>query len=432
MPLLRRRSLALATLALLGPATLAASPAPCAPIPTPAWRIQTDATLRLGYEGNVFLQDRAPLAPGATTSAPARAHDLTSAAAADFVLTGPLQRAGLFSLGYRAEHTRFADYTSENHTDHRLRLGLTGQSAPWAWGVSAQALHVNGSAFGPTFARLGGGPAIGGEPVRARRDQTATKASARLTRSVAHGWVRVLGNEVYHDFHTDFRPGASPYVDRGELSAGLEAARELRPGFALVAGLRSGRQFQADRPQQPARNGTNDLLRLLVGVEGRPVALLALDLRVGPDFRHYTQATPAALGRHRTAPYGEFSATWTPTAADTFTATARYAQWLCSSGLGAYRDSSTELGWKHRLTPCLSTRVTARYATGDSRGENYPGTKPFHDAVNTFALGADYRLTPRLTLEATLAREQGSSFLPERPGRAYLRPTATLGLTASW
>lgn len=46
----------------------------------------------------------------------------------------------------------------------------------------------------------------------------------------------------------------------------MEAARDLRPGLALVAGVRAGAQTQGDRPPLKNLNSSSTLLRALADV----------------------------------------------------------------------------------------------------------------------------------------------------------------------
>lgn len=398
---------------------------------TAPWRLS--ATARAAIDTNVFLQDSGLLAPGHTVATtPARARDFFGLLGLDFSGTATTP-AGRLSAGYAPELYRYDKYTSENHNDHRLRAALDGTGGDWRWELAGHVLHTDGSDSGPAYNRLGGGPVLGGEPVRARRDQTVSKASARLTRATGRSWARLLACGSYQDFHTGFAPGASPYVDRGEALGGLEMGRDVQPGFAAVAGIRAGQQFQADRPGLPApANSSSTFTRFLVGLEGRPTSTVKFDFRAGPAVHRFTSEEPLPLARQRTSPYAEASATWTPAATDTFTFSSRYLLALCGSGRGAYQDSLTRLDWKHRCTTRLTSRLGGSFASGDNSGQVYPGAKLFRDTITTGTVGAEFVLTPRLTLDLGATCEMGASRLPDSDGRDYLRAVFSLGLTGTW
>lgn len=410
--------------ALLAPPALAAAGAPPA-------SVHVEAAARVTYDANVFLQDGGALVSGATATAPVRAGAWVASAAAGASWTGtaPL---GRFELGYRAEVFRFSGLAGENHDDHRVRAALAGVGGTANWDVALNALWTNGAHLAPLYNIVGGGPAIGGEPVRARRAQTVIKGNARATWAQDGGWWRVLTAGLDQDFHTGFASGCASYVDRAEYTVGAEFARDLRPGLAWVAGVRAGRQIQADRPPTAGLNSTSDLVRVVAGVEGKLSPQWKVDLRAGPDFRSFTDAQPAALGRHRTAPYVEASVGWTPDAADAVALTGLHRLWPASSGRGVYEDSTWELGWKRRLGAQWSARVAERFADGDNHRDAYPGTKPWHDQILTTTCALEYRWSKAVLLDASIAREAGEGLLPNTPGRAYTRVLCSVGVSGTW
>lgn len=422
--------LPVATLAVFGaePASVDASAAR-------GWSLRGEAAARVQHDSNVYLQDGGALAPSATSpGAPARADAVVGALSLGAGLASPVGAAGRLTFDYHLDLVRFDGFLDENHDDHRLRAALVGARDSWTWDVNGSVLVVDGSDVGPVYRGLGGGPALGGEPVRSRRDQTVSKGAARVTRAHDGGWVRALASSLYQDFHTEFDsiPGCSAYVDRGESTAGFEAGLDMWPGFAFVAGVCAGVQRQADRPPADDLNSSATLVRVLVGVEGKPTRSLKLDLRVGPEFHRFGDDEPAALDRERVAPFAEASATWTPGAADTITLGGKHALWLCSSGRGAYEDSTWDLAWKHRVNEQLSTRLGGRVALGDSKRYAYPGTRPFRDGIYSVVAGIDYRLAKNTVLDASLSRDEGDSRLRDRPGREYTRVQVGLGVTQTW
>lgn len=411
----------------------AAAPAGAAGGTVSSWRAEAGG--RVNYDSNIFLQDGGPAVAGVVSPGePAKAGTWVGTLSAGAGYSSAETPAGRFTFDYHVDAVRFDDYSSENHDDHRLRVGLKGGADHWKWTASAGVLHTDGSDEGPVYRRVGGGPAIGGEPVRARRDQTISTGSFRATREVEGGWWRVLGDAKYQDFHTKFDAlaGLSPYVDRGEFTAGVEAGRDVAPGFALVAGVRAGVQKQEDRPPIEGRNSSNSILRALVGVEGKPTKTLKLDVRVGPDFRHFGDELPSSLDRDVTAPYGELAATWTPTEADSVTASGKYAIWLSSAGRGAYEDSIWKLAWSHRFSAVVTARIEGRLATGDSKGYAYPGVKAFNDRIYGGTLGVDFAVAKDTTVSLDAIGDVGDSLIPDRPGREYHRVQVGLGVTRVW
>ncbi|MBX3735728.1 MAG: hypothetical protein KF715_03480 [Candidatus Didemnitutus sp.] len=410
---------------------LGAAPAALNAADAPA-KFVAEAAARVIYDSNVFLQDGGPLLAGATTSAPAREGAWVTSTAAGVAWIGRAGDAGKLELGYRAEVFRFDGLATENHDDHRVRAALAGARGAATWDVAVSELWTNGAHLAPLYNVVGGGPAIGGEPVRARRSQSIFKGSARLTVKQTGGWWRAMAAGLAQDFHTGFASGCASYVDRAEYSAGAEFARELRPGLAWVIGARAGRQEQKDRPPTVALNSTNDLVRVLAGVEGRLSPQWKIDLRAGPDFRRFTAAQPAALGRSRVPPYVEAAIAWTPDAADTVSLSGLHRLWPASSGRGVYEDSTWELGWKHAFDQVWALRAAQKFADADNHRDAYPGTKAWHDQILTTTCAAEYRWSKHVVLDAAIAREAGEGLLPNTPGRAYTRVLCSLGATGSW
>ncbi len=393
--------------------------------------VHTEASARVTHDSNVFLQDGGAWVAGATTSAPVRESAWISSAAGGASWSGPIT-IGKLDLGYRAEVFRFAGHASENHDDHRVRAGLIGTQGAAGWDLSLSALWTNGEHLAPLYNVVGGAPALGSEPVRARRAQTVLKGSARVTVANHGGWWRVVAAGLDQDFHTGFASGCASYVDRGEYTAGAEFARELRAGFAWVAGARVGRQWQGDRPPVVGLNSTSDLARVLVGVEGRWSPQWKIDLRAGPDFRQFTDDQPVELGRRRTAPYVEATVVWAPSAADAVSLTGSHRLWAASSGRGVYEDSTWELGWKRRLNGAWSTRLGQKFADGDNHRDTYPGTRPWHDQILTTTCALEYRWSEHVILDASIAREAAEGLLPNTPGRAYTRVLCSVGVAGAW
>lgn len=393
--------------------------------------VHAEASARVTYDSNVFLQDGGALVAGATASAPVREGAWVASAAGGASWGGPVG-PGKLDLGYRAEVFRFSGHASENHDDHRIRAGWIGTQGAASWDVSLNALWTNGGHLAPLYNVVGGAPALGSEPVRARRAQTVLKGAARVTVAQQGGWWRVSAAGLDQDFHTGFASGCAVYVDRGEYTAGAEFARELKPGLAWVAGARVGRQWQRDRPPVVALNSTSDLARVLVGLEGRWSPRWKLDLRAGPDLRRFTDDQPAELGHQRTAPYVEATVAWTPGAADSISLTGSHRLWPASSGRGLYEDSTWELGWKRRLNGEWSTRLGQKFADGDNHRDVYPGTKPWHDQILTTTCALEYRWSEHVLLDAAIAREAAEGLLPNTPGRAYTRVLCSVGVAGTW
>lgn len=390
------------------------------------WTLTPSVAAGVAYDDNIFLQDRsAVLVPGA---APDRAGSWIARTSATLEASWRLSPAFRFDAAYTPELVRYEAFDSEDHDDHRLDLGVGGKINAWSYQFKAGLLAVDGSRDGPVFGHLGGAPAVGAPAVRARRDQLTTKLSARVTRTLDHGFVRVVGDSCTNDFRTrhSAAPGYANYVDRSEWSAGFDAGRNLRKDFAVVAGLRGGAQQQDDL-LGVSRHYDNTLVRVLAGFEGRPRPDLTVRLLAGPDFRHYGNEVAPGFDRTRTVRYSEGSAVWTPRAADTLALVFKDYLWLSGGGRSPYQSTTANLKWTHRFNADWSVTTAADVQVCDSR-DYTTGASRRDDWIYTATLGVQHRINASTSLELELLRELGDSALPATPGRDYTRNQVTLGV----
>jgi len=393
-----------------------------------SWTLRPAFAAEIGYDDNVFLQDRSALLPAVANPVPDEAASGFLKTSASLAAT---YKAGdsVFTAGYTAELTRYEAFASENHDDHRLELASRGHSANWSHAFKGSLLVVSGENTSPAFGHAGGTPAIGGADLRARRDQAYTKFSGNLTRTLNHGFVRAVTAANIQDYHTHHlaAPGYANYVDRAEYTAGLEGARNVHKDFALVAAVRGGFQRQADL-LGVAQNSSNTLTRVLVGVEGRPHADLKLAILAGPDFRRYDSTVPAGFDRTRTARYVEASATWTPCKTDTVTFTAKDYLWLSSGGRLPYQNTAAALAWEHAFTAEWSVTLASDIEVGDNRDYVLPASRRC-DWIYTGTFTVTRQLGANTTLDLSLTREWSDSVIAATPGREYTRLLTRAGVT---
>ncbi len=388
-------------------------------------------SLRAAADTNLYLQDEAPLAAGQVRAVlPARADALAFTAAATLETTWKPDAALQLTASYAPEFTRYDRYAQENHTDHRLALGASGRAGAWHGELRANALFTHGSTESPVFNRLGGAPCIGAEPVRARRTQDLYRLTGRLTRELPHGFVRGLVAASRQDFHTAERTavGYANYADRGETSGGLEAGWNIWKSLALVAGLRAGRQQQAN-VLGTNLNYTNTLVRWLGGAEGSWGKAWKISVLGGPDERRYGPAVAAGFVRRRRTTYGEGSVAWTPRADDTLTLTGKRYAWLSSGGRSAYVDLVAELGWQHRFRTGWTSLAAFNHHTADTR--HFSTTTPRLDSIEAARIGVT-RTLGAYAVEATCQHEWSATNIANSPGRIYHREILSFGATRTW
>ena len=393
--------------------------------------IATSATARVLQDSNLYLQNSAPLVagqvrPGVPADEAAVALDVSAAVQA----TWKAPTASV-DLGYAPELVRYAAHATEDHTDHVLTVNAAGSAAGWTADLKTRATFVDGAKDAPIYNALGATPAIGGEPVRARRAQVIARASGKLSRPLGHGFVRGVFSAFDQDFHTIERSaiGYCNYADRGETSVGVEAGQPLWGSVSLVGGTRVGFQRQANVLGVPL-NYSNTFTRWLGGVEGTPTKSLKLSILVGPDIRHYGRSVRSGFKREQQTGYGEASATWTPTKTDALTLSGRRYLWLSSAGRGTYADTVIDLVWKRKLAAGWSTSAGANYHEGDTSHFNV--WSPRRDRVYTVTAGVSRALTSKLRVDVDVMHDWGISMVANTPGREYRRWIVGASVTRRW
>ena len=369
--------LSAATLAMLG---LTAVPVQAA-VTNLTWKAET--TVKETFDSNVYLQDNAPN-PAYVAAAKAAGFRPVEANKSSMVTT-LTPKVGLdykpgaafnLSAGYSPE---IAFYTSAEHEDyvtHRGTLNFSGAVDKTSWELLNAATYIQGSTQGPTFARPDDIPAIGGIPLRDRRAAFIFRNGFRLTQTAGNWFFRPVASAYIHDFQTDQHYQTNKtqfsyenYVDRQEISGGLDIGYKAFKGTYLVAGYRYGRQ---DQYTLPGAGGTtlnspfgNYYHRILLGVEGSPATWLKLAVLAGPDIRRFDSGTPAGFDRTKLLYYWDASVTVLPDKDDTVTLkSTRYEQPAFSS-FSMYQDTKTDLAWRHKFNDQFSAQLGFTLYVGD-------------------------------------------------------------------
>jgi hypothetical protein len=399
------------------------------------WKTIVAASARTIYDDNVFLQDRNPMTVNAKGVA-VEAGSMVYTASLSLGASWQPNRSLALDVGYAPELIRYQRFDSENHDDHRFNAGLHGQNDAWSYDAKGNVLIVDGLSDSPIFGQVGGTPAIGGEQIRSRRDQTVTKGGGNLTYAVCpEAFVRAVGAASFQDFRTTQKPttgiGAIPgyanYVDRSEWSAGPDIGWFVRNDLALVAGVRFGEQRQGNL-LGVKNNYSNTLTRFLVGVEGRVSPSFSLKFFGGPDVRQFTDSAVAgSFDRTSSTHYAEGSATWTPSKTDAFTISMKDSLWLSSGGRGAYENILYDLAWKHTFSKTWSAGAGFNYQEGDNLDYVTPANYR-NDSIYTVSGVVTYALNAKTKLDATISREWSDSAVANKPGREYVHWLVSAGV----
>ena len=406
---------------------------PVAPETSSLWTTSMVAGARTIYDSNVFLQNRSPII--APNGMPARAGSLVESVSLSLGAAWKPSSAFAFDAGYSPELTHYQRFNSENHNDHRFTTGLLGQNEAWSYDLKGNLLIVDGSSESPIFDHLGGGPAVGGEPVRSRHDQTITKVTGKITYALCpKAFIRAVGSACFQDFGTTQKPTTGPgstpgyanYVDRSEWSAGADAGWFARKDLALVTGIRVGEQRQANL-LGIKNNYSNTLTRFLIGVEGNILPKLSLSILAGPDMRHYTDSVAATGFNHNpTTYYAEATAIWTPAKNDSMSFSMKDFLWL-PGGIGAYESTAYDLRWTHTFTQIWSTNLGFNLQGADNT-DYAVLAKQCDDVIYTTTIGTTYTLNTKTKLDLGVSHEWSDSFVANTPGREYTRWLVSAGV----
>lgn len=400
------------------------------------WQPASNVTLRAGltvqelYDDNVYILDTAP-APGVTapqglTVGQARlASWVTSVTPSATVAWEPWDLFRL-SASYAPEFQWFHNAPSEDHVAHRATLSVGGHRDRFVWDWRHQWLGIDGSHLGPVTLRPGDCRAIGGIPLRDRRDAVVYRTQWRATVPVDGGFVRPVAALYVHDFRTDQRPNAEPsrylydnFIDRWDAQGGLDVGWPVGQRGHFLIGYRFGHQHQGELLGKESPY-SNDYHRFLVGFEGVPASWLKLAVLAGPDVRDWDEP-PAAFRQSELLYWVDATVTLLPTARDTITLRAvRYEQPAFTSH-SVYEDILYHASWHHRFTESLTVAVSLSLYIGDWQA---PAMR--EDWIYTPGVVARYRLDEHWEVECSYSHDTAvnrvsTRLAPYAEGREYNR-----------
>ena len=238
----------------------------CAAVTNLIWK--AEVTVKETYDSNVYLQDNAPTAANVAAAQAAGLRPVQANKGS--MVTTITPKIGLdykpdaafdLSAAYSPEAALYTSAEDEDYVTHRGTLNFNGAAENTSWELLNAPTYIQGSTQGPTFARPDDIPAIGGIPLRDRRAAFIFRNSFRLTQTVGDWFFRPVASTYIHDFQTDQRYQASKtlfsyenYIDRQEVSGGVDIGYKAIQDTYLVAGYRYGRK---DQYTLPGPNGTN-------------------------------------------------------------------------------------------------------------------------------------------------------------------------------
>lgn len=405
------------------PATLSAGTTPTAtPSSVPAtspWTYAIGITVKEGYDDNLYLQsqgDQAGLESWLTTVVPALAATYQP---------GPAFKA---AFSYAPEITYYASEPSEDNVVHRGALNLGGTSGDTAWEQLNAITQIVGDDLGPTFTGGSVFPALGGIPLRERRDAVVYRNSFKLTQTLGKAFLRPLLTSYVHDFQTQQHtpPGGNAcyenFIGRRDLSGGVDCGYAVVAKTWLVLGYRFGHQEQGEL-LGVASHYSNNYQRLLAGIEGAPAAWLKFSLLAGPDVRDFTEAPPASFDADETLFFIDASLSLTPTPQDTLTVAARYFEQPAYTSHSMYEDSLYEFTYRHKFSDRISAGVGFKVC-----GADWQPPVVRDDWVYTPSATLVYTHDQHLSAELAYSYDWADSELPNTNAREYTHNLVSLGL----
>ena len=379
------------------------------------WIPSASLSLKEAYDGNIYMQSVTPLANQSSFVT------LVTPSVAGQWRPAP---AFSLSLSYSPEVAFYHSASSEDYVAHRGTLSLGGRVKETTWELLNGITWIDGNDRGLTFTGPGGAPALGGVPMRDRRDAAIFREGFKLQHPVGNWFLRPVASVYVHDFHTaqSAAPGYQNYADRRDVNGGLDVGYEAFKNTSLLVGYRHGAQDQSTVLASPIAYG-NTYDRFLTGIEGKPANWLKLGLLIGPDVRSFGRNVDPGFDRHKTKAFLDFQATLTPSKADTLSLTAKRFEQPGYGGKSVYEDSTYEASWRHKFNDQFSTGLGLRAL-------NWNFELPVKRNEWWYSANASVACTfsKHLAAELSYTYDQVESLIPNTAGREAKRHLASLGV----
>lgn len=400
---------------------------------------KADLTLKETYDSNVYLEDLTP-SPAVPDALPAKKDSWVTTLTPRLALDYRICSGFNLGLSYAPDIVVYHNTHSEDYFAHRAGLTLGGKAKDVLWEQANAFTMIDGNHLGPTFGRPQDIPAIGGIPLRDRRDALIYRGNLKLTYAIGKFFVRPFGAAYLHDFRTEQRPAdpAHPlrvyenYIDRQDVNGGLDVGYDLGQKTFVVLGYRYGQQDQykllgVDSPYDSTYS------RVLAGVEGSPASWIKLAVLGGPDIRSFSdrvhQLYPA-FDANELLYWIDTTVTLLPTKADTLVLLNRRYEQPAFSSPSVYEDVIYSLTWRHKLSSQFTANAGFQLYIGDWQA---PVNR--EDWIYTPSAGLSYACDKHLSAELAYSYDWVENQTPTSAagaayadGREYTRHLLTLGV----
>ncbi len=390
-------------------------------------------TVKETFDSNVYLQDDAPSPAIPNAVRPFQESWVTTVMPRVALEWRPMTEFGL-AASYSPEVTTYHDAPSESHVTHRVGLTFSGTVQDVRWEQFNTFTWIDGSTAGLTFGIVDpmtgkpvGAPAIGGIPIRDRREALIYRNGFGAYHPRGRFFFRPRFSTYVHDFRTTLRdprlyPYYQNYVDRNDLNVGLDVGYRIAGEVHAVLGYWFGYQMEPSLPGSSV-DYSNHYHRATGGLEGRLTRWFRINLHLGPAYHDFDHATPSNFDGHQVLLYVDSSAVITPTARDTLTLTVKQFMQPAFGTPSAYEDITYDAVWRHRFCDHAAVKTGFRIYAGDWL---HPVQRD--DWIYTVSAGLDLTFHKRLSAALAYSYDWVESKIPHTAGREFTRHLGTLSL----
>ena len=381
------------------------------------WGFSASFSAKETFDDNVFLQDHSSLSHRSS---------LVSSFTPSLTLSYQQTPAFKLAITYAPEATFYHSYSSEDNVAHRATVNLGGKSGNTAWELNNAVTGIAGNDRGVTFDTANGGdiPALGGIPIRDRRDAIIYRNSLKVTQTIGKWFISPVFTSYIHDFKTATSTvtGYENYIDRYDVNGGFDVGYEVRQKTWLVLGYRNGYQHQGELNGTASPYSSN-YHRILAGVEGSPTGWLKLSLLAGPDIRRFASSRlPSAFDENELLWYADASATISIGKSDTLSLLLTRFEQPAFSSQSVYEDTVYGITGKHQFNNQLSATAGFKVHHGDWQT---PTVRD--DWVFTPSLGVNYIFSQHISTDLTWSYDSVHSGVSNKTGREFTRNLLSLG-----
>lgn len=391
------------------------------------WTFNAGLSLKESFDSNVFLQDEQP-DPSVTNAAQPFQESLVTSLTPKVGFAYKPCAGFNVSGNYAPEVVLFHSESSEDYVAHRLALLFNGVVGKVTWQMQNSVTYIDGSETGLTFGGPGGAPAIGGIPLRDRREALIYRNSFGAFHKHGNWFFRPAVSSYIHDFRTELRntaqyPFYQNYVDRNDFNLGVDGGyKAFKDGYIFLA-YRCGWQHENELPPGNPNDYSNDYQRVLLGFEGKVTDWLKLNLFAGPDWRNFNHRTPAGFDPDPVKVFIDGQAVLTLTKADSVTLTVKQYEQPAFGSPSAYEDITYDVTWAHRFDGQFSLQAGFR-----AYGGVWEEPVRREDWIYTPSASLSYVHDKHFSADLAYSYDWVDSCVPNTEGREFTRHLVSLGV----